>query len=142
MDFPMSHKISGVKFYEDNQGHHITFDDGLAEDTFSALIALMQQDSLEFGLFDPRYPSPSDPGAYFKYRPNVSSWQMTLGNHGWSGGIYSITPALIAKQLYSLYHAKLLEPLNLDKVYFSAHYAIESESKNKAMIELLERIHT
>lgn len=66
---------------------------------------------------------------------------MTLGNHGWSGGIYDIGVSTIVLQLFSLYSAMQLGALGLDKVSFFSHYKLETPEKNSAVNELLEQLH-
>ncbi|MEO1410744.1 MAG: hypothetical protein AAFW73_12740 [Bacteroidota bacterium] len=57
-----------------------------------ALLAVLWDQGYELTFYDEYYPSPSDPGAYFRYTTQKTNgpqhWSMTLGNHGWSGGIY------------------------------------------------------
>ena len=97
----------------------------------------MMQDGTEFSLFDPKYPS----GAYLSYSPKNRAWLMTLGNHGWSGGIYNIRPKIVSRQLYDLYVSDRLEPLGLDGVYFFKHYQPKSVETNEEMNRQLENIH-
>lgn len=137
----MSHTIPGIAFYEDSNGRHVAFAEGLPAQTFNAFLDAMMKDRLEFSLYDPRYPSPSDPGAYLSYSPQKGRWRMTLGNHGWSGGIYDIEASVVARQLVSLYTAKQLSPLGLDNVCFFSQYEPESQERNKEMNNLLEHLH-
>ena len=66
---------------------------------------------------------------------------MTLGNHGWSGGIYEIRSSIAARQLYSLYVSGQLRPLDLDGVCFFKHHKPQGEAANEKMNKLLEEIH-
>jgi hypothetical protein len=133
--------IAGTQIQDGEKGRCILFDKGLTEREFSDFLDAMMQDSTEFSLFDPKYPSPSDPGAYLSYSPKKDEWLMTLGNHGWSGGVYNITPEIVSRQLYDLYLTGLLEPLGLDRVCFFKHYEPVSAERNEQMNRLLEKIH-
>ncbi len=131
----------GVHIHRNIRGRHIVFDPGLAAEHFTDFLDVMIRNSTEFSLFDPEYPSPSDPGAYLSYSPQKGALLMTLGNHGWSGGIYTMSPEIVARQLYTLYSAGVLGPLDLDRVGFFKHYESESPESNERMNRLLEEIH-
>jgi len=133
--------IEGVNYHDGPSGREVIFDEGLSEKTFSLFLAAMMKGGLEFGLYDALYPSLSDPGAYLSYRPSNGTWKMTLGNHGWSGGIYDIEPSTICSQLKNLHDKGLLKGLGLDGVCFFSHYALESQEKSRAMNERLRQIH-
>ena len=105
--------IEGMNYCDGPPGREIVFDEGLSEKTFFRFLATMMEGGLEFTFYDPLYPSPSDPGAYLSYRPNNGTWKMTLGNHGWSGGIYEIEPSTICRQLKNLHDKGLLKGLGL-----------------------------
>jgi hypothetical protein len=111
---------------------------------FSAIVSLLHSlmvGGMEFAFYDPKYPSPSDPGAYFSYSPMNGMWRMTLGNHGWSGGIYEIDAPVVANQLWALYSTGLLSALELAGVHFFSHYQPESRSENEAMNMKLRGLH-
>lgn len=133
--------IPGTKIQNDQRGRCLVFDEGLTEDTFTSFLNTMMRKSMEFSLYDPQYPSPSDPGAYLSYSPQNGAWLMTLGNHGWSGGIYNIETIIISRQLFSLYATGRLTPLGLDRVCFFKHYKPESVEKNEQMNRRLQEIH-
>lgn len=133
--------LEGVNYYVGPSGREVVFAEGLSEKTFSHFLAAMMKGGLEFSLYDALYPSPSDPGAYLSYRPIGGTWKMTLGNHGWSGGIYDIEPAAICRQLKNLHDKGLLTGLRLEGVCFFSHYALESQEKSRAMNERLYQIH-
>jgi len=131
--------VPGMEVSTGPTGRRIIFTGELPE--FSAALEEMMALNVEFAFYDPMYPSPSDPGAYFSYSPSRGAWRMTLGNHGWSGGIYTIAHATIGTQLRSLYSRKLLKALDLDNVHFSAHYAPESPTKSEEMNVRLQKLH-
>lgn len=133
--------IPGIQIHDGEKGRCIVFEKGLTAEEFTDFLDAMMQDSMEFSLFDPKYPSPSDPGAYLSYSPKEDEWLMTLGNHGWSGGVYNITPEIVSRQLHDLYLTGLLEPLGLDRVCFFKHYEPVSAERNEQMNRLLEKIH-
>jgi hypothetical protein len=133
--------IPGIQINDGETGRCIVFEKGLTAEEFTDFLNVMMRTGTECRLFDPKYPSPSDPGAYLKYSPKNGMWLMTLGNHGWSGGIYNITSKIVSRQLHDLYITGLLEALDLDHVCFAKHYAPESVERNKQMNRLLEKIH-
>lgn len=134
--------IEGVNYYDGLSGREVVFDEDLSENSLALFLAGMMESGLEFSFYDPLFPSPSDPGAYMSYRPGGSTWKMTLGNHGWSGGIYEIEPATIRRQLKNLHDKGLLAGLRLDRVCFFSHYAMESQENSRAMNERLSQIHS
>jgi hypothetical protein len=134
--------IPGVQERNGQHGRTVVFGEHLGLETFVSFLEAMERDGLEFSLFDPKYPSPSDPGAYLSYSPQHGTWRMTLGNHGWSGGIYAVERSTIARQLYDLYTKGLLEALQLERVHFFSHYKPESDERNAKINELLKAIHT
>lgn len=133
--------IPGMHECDGQCGRTVVFDENLHLATFVSFVNAMQSDGRGFELFDPKYPSPSDPGAYLSYFPANGTWRMTLGNHGWSGGIYVVEFSVIVRQLYDLYKIGLLEPLQVDKVHFCSHYRPESAERNAKENELLISIH-
>lgn len=96
--------------------------------------------SLEF--FDCLYPSPSDPGAYFSYYSLENSWEMTLGNHGWSGGIYKIDEKTVAKQIFNLNKIEQLKSLKILHKSNSEYYSKKDIYENKKQNELINSIHS
>jgi hypothetical protein len=100
------------------------------------------EQGIDFSLFDAAYPgTASDPGAYLDYRPVDGAWHMTLGNHGWTGGIYRIDTSIVLLQLRSLYEKGRLE-LGVQDVYFSEYYDMANSARNLEKNEQLRRIHT
>lgn len=137
----VSSMIPGTKIQNDQQGRCLVFDKGLTEETFPSFLNALMREGIEFNFYDPKYPSPSDPGAYLSYSPQNGEWLMTLGNHGWSGGIYNIETTTISRQLYNLYALGRLTSVGLDRVCFFKHYQPESVEKNEQMNWLLQEIH-
>jgi hypothetical protein len=123
------------------KGRQIAFGYGIPSGAFMQVVKSLMDRGIEFAFYDPTFPSPSDPGAYFSYAPINGVWRMTLGNHGWSGGIYEIDAPVVANQLRSLYLQGALRALELDGVDFGAHYQSESRSKNDAMNVKLRDLH-
>ncbi len=66
---------------------------------------------------------------------------MTLGNHGWSGGIYNIRSATISRQIHNLYARGRLSSLGLDNVGFFRHYRPVSAEANDEMDRRLLELH-
>jgi hypothetical protein len=113
----------------------------VAPAAIAALLQAMLESNTEFRFFDPLYPSMSDPGAYVSYSPGKGAWRMTMGNHGWSGGIYEIQAQVVCNQLHSLRARGLLKTIDLEQVYFGSHDAPESLSTNEEMNRRLLEIH-
>ena len=133
--------IPGTQLLKSEKGRVVIFDGGVTEDVFHAFLAAMMRDGVEFSLFDPAYPSPSDPGAHLSYCPQQGAWLMTLGNHGWSGGIYQIAPNIISRQLFDIHVKGQLKSLGLDKVCFFRHREPVSPESIEKMNKLLESLH-
>jgi len=67
---------------------------------------------------------------------------MTLGNHGWSGGIYKVSAAVVARQLCDLHEAGRLSPVELDQTGFFRHYPSMSAERNDQMNRQLIDLHS
>lgn len=98
----------------------------VSHEVIAQLLALLRERQMSFSVYDPLYPSPSEPGAYMAYRPEpdtaAPAWSMTLGNHGWSGGIYTIKERNMVLQLGHLVRLGLIDSIGIDDVSFFAHY--------------------
>jgi hypothetical protein len=66
---------------------------------------------------------------------------MTLGNHGWTGGIYEIDDATICRQLKDLVAKKLIHSIEIGDVCFYSRKPAESAASSKAMNKKLLRLH-
>src|SRR5690606_4017750 len=99
------------------------------------LLNIFENYHSEFEFYDVKYPSPSDPGAYFSYSFFFSEkkWKMTLGNHGWSGGIYTIENDNLLSQISDLIKSEKKIELKLSGVTFFSEYEEVSEEKNLQM---------
>jgi hypothetical protein len=115
----------------------------LTESTLQDLLQVLRVCDEEFGFYDERYPSPSDPGADFSYSPSETTgkWRMTLGNHGWTGGTYEIDDSTICRQLKDLVAKKLLRSIEIGDVCFFSRKPAESASSNRSMNKKLSAIH-
>lgn len=133
--------VEGVQLVGSPERRQISFSIDFQPESVSKLLVVLAQHEFEFAIYDPTYPSPSDPGAYFSYSPKQGRWRMTLGNHGWSGGIYDVPVKAIASQLRNLLTRSLLTAIDLDHVHFSKHYAPETPEKNRVMTERLLALH-
>ncbi len=133
--------IAGTRIQGERRGRVLCLDKGLGEADFSDLLTALMRERIEFSLHDPLYPSPSDPGAYMSYSPQEARWLMTLGNHGWSGGIYHVRPATLLRQICNLHALGRLPSLGLDRVGFLGHYRHESAEANDEMNRRLLELH-
>lgn len=122
----------------------IQFGNALSAEDFGRLLQSIRRHVGEFALFDPLFPSVSDPGAYFSYcalPPLPKRWHMTLGNHGWSGGIYQIEEQTILCQLENLWRQGKLNSVSIDHVNFFHHRPRQSGEANNTMNARLMQIH-
>lgn len=133
--------IPGAEIVVGPRGRQIIFQKDLSLDAFASLLSSMMENGTEFAFFDTDYPSPSDPGAYFNYSPRGGEWRMSLGNHGWSGGIYVIETEVVCRQLQKLNSKGALEALTIDGVLFARHYKPETPLQNQEMNARLKEIH-
>ena len=79
--------------------------------------------------------------AYAQTKAQPGRWSMSLGNHGWSGGIYQIDDQTLAQQLFSLNQHGHLHQLRIDQGRLFANYTIEDEEKSQGMMKQLRTIH-
>ncbi|HYH67884.1 MAG TPA: hypothetical protein VD866_24515 [Urbifossiella sp.] len=121
----------------------IDLPDPLPDSTLAELLHVLWECGEDFGFDDERYPSPSDPGACFSYSPSETAgkWRMTLGNHGWTGGIYEIDEDTIRRQLQDLIAKKLLRSIEVGDVCFFSRKSAEGAAASRAMNKKLLRIH-
>lgn len=117
--------------------------DGVDEAGVRALLEEIVERFGSFEIHDVHYPTISDPGAYIsyaRYDPQAREWQMSLGNHGWSGGIYVIRHEVVVCQLLNLANSVGEVELMSDAAFFS-HYEPEPPEKNEEMNARLAKIH-
>ncbi|NRT13609.1 hypothetical protein [Flavobacterium sp. 14A] len=110
------------------------------------LLLILKKNNIAFSFFDSYYPSPSDPGAYFDYSQEKNetdnAWSMTLGNHGWTGGIYTITENNIIRQIHNLIKNNQIDIIRIDNVKIFSHYDKENADNNKNQNALIFGIHS
>lgn len=106
------------------------------------LLVFLKSHKLSIEFFDCLYPSPSDPGAYFSYSSLKNNWEMTLGNHGWSGGIYKIDEKTLAKQIFNLNKIEQLKSLKILHKSNFEHYSKKDIYENEKQNELINFIHS
>lgn len=110
------------------------------------LLRILKRNNIAFSFYDSYYPSPSDPGAYLDYsqekNETESAWSMTLGNHGWSGGVYTITEKVIARQIYNLLENNQIDSIRIDNVKIFSHYDKKNSDYNKNENALIYGIHS
>jgi hypothetical protein len=140
--------VNGLSLIERPEGRRnvrcIASASDVSVSTLEQLLRVMKENGQEFAFYDEDYPSPSDPGAYFSYSPKNSAqgvWRMTLGNHGWSGGIYEIEERTICCQLKNLVSRKRLDSIQIDNVCFFSHYQLEEDSSSSKMNTKIMTIH-
>ncbi|KFC22694.1 hypothetical protein [Epilithonimonas lactis] len=104
------------------------------------LFEIFEKHKFKFDVFDAQYPQISDEGAYFSYSFD-KVWKMTLGNHGWSGGIYIIDKEVIINQLTNLTILENKIELKIRNVNFFKQFTEKSDSENFEMNGRLKEIH-
>lgn len=119
------------------------------ETTFENLVELLRvlrRNNIAFSFYDSYYPSPSDPGAYLDYsqekNETENAWSMTLGNHGWTGGIYTIAENNITVQIHNLVKTSQIDSIRIDNVKIFSHYDKENADSNKNQNALIFGIHS
>lgn len=130
--------IEGLTLTERSGTRYITFQEGISIKSIEALLERLRKHALEFTFYDQRYPiasDDSDPGAYVSYSQKKNTidrvWNMTMGNHGWTGGIYQINELTIAVQIKDLVDRKLISEIKIDRVVFYDHYELMAPEKSK-----------
>lgn len=104
------------------------------------LFEILEKHKFKFDVFDAQYPQISDEGAYFSYSFD-KVWKMTLGNHGWSGGIYIIDKKVIINQLTNLIMLENKIELRIRNENFFKQFIEKSDSENLEMSKRLKDIH-
>jgi len=109
------------------------------------MLNILRLHKIAFSLFDNLYPSKSDTGAYISYsqeqNDSENTWSMTLGNHGWSGGIYTIDDNNISIQIKNLISLNLMNRINISNVQFFK-YDKENIDNNLNQNSLIYGIHS
>ena len=122
----------------------LVFPAPVERETIQALLPILRRREAALSLYDPLFPSPSDPGAYFDYAQQGAapgSWSMTLGNHGWSGGIYQITEEALAAQIFSLLRRGELAELRFEDGRLFTHRSRQPAAQSADMDRRLRRLH-
>lgn len=123
----------------------IVFGERFRADELGGLLTAIRRHSGEFSVHDPLYPSVSDPGAYFSYSTSGAldgCWSMTLGNHGWTGGIYQIRDDVIIAQLDDLLALGMLDSLGIDHVHFLSGRPPQPAGANDEQNRFILAIHS
>ena len=103
----------------------------------TTLLARLREDDLGVAYFDSHYPELTDPGAYFSCVPHINAtWRMTLGNHGWTGGIYTMPDSLLSLQLTRS------SELFVGEVAFFSKYPEQTAEKNSAECAKIRALHS
>jgi hypothetical protein len=137
-------QINGLKIIEKREKKHIVFVEKIAIENIEKLLNIFAKYKQSFHFYDALYPSPSDPGAYMSYEKvateNATQWRMSLGNHGWSGGIYLIDNQVFTAQLSNLLTKQLLQEISIETAGWASQKAIvdrdENDKMNKRILEM------
>lgn len=124
----------------------IKLDDQMSLETIAQLLKTLRKHRIAFEVYDRLlYPFGSDPGAYITYSQDKNdfedSWSMTFGNHGWSGGIFTIEEKKIALQLFDLAQKKEINSIRISNVRLFK-YDMVNPDRNKNKNALLYGIHS
>lgn len=124
----------------------IEFRQGVSLEAIRKLLIILRTHKAEFALYDRLYPSPSDPGGYFSYSQDFNStdhtWSMTLGNHGWTGGIYTIEENTVAVQIYDLVTMMEIDSIDIQGVAFFSHYKKQDAERNQSKDAEIYSLHS
>ena len=136
-------KIEGIRLTEKFTKKIAIFESSFSVNNIELFVNTLHKFKTAFTFHDTLYPSPSDPGAYISYflTPNSDHWKMSLGNHGWSAGIYTIENEVIYKQLTNLIQSSLINEIQIEGVVTFSHYAEKNDEENKKQNEYLLEIH-
>jgi hypothetical protein len=137
-------QIKGLKVIEKREKKHIVFEEKIAVEDIEKLLNIFVKYKHSFHFYDALYPSPSDPGAYVSYEKveteNATQWRMSLGNHGWSGGIYLIDNQVFVTQLSNLLNKELLKEIGIEKTGWASHKAVvegdRNDKENKKILDI------
>lgn len=138
--------IQGLTLVEKLGIRYVKFLKLITHESLEQLLYILKTNNLSFHFYDVFYPSMSDPGAYLSYSQEKNEtkncWSMTLGNHGWSGGIYHINESTIIIQLGNLVNRKVLNEIKIDNVAFFSHYNIVGSQLNDTENNKILEIHS
>ncbi|MES2138846.1 MAG: hypothetical protein V4511_04015 [Bacteroidota bacterium] len=138
-------EVKGLTLIEKNEEKYIQLSDDFSVNELPNLLNVLKETKTKFEIYDELYGSSSDPGAYICYSQEKvksdSGWSMTLGNHGWSGGIYQISDSTILIQLSDLIKKHKLKEIQLTNAVFFAHYDSEKSESNNEMNTRIRTIH-
>jgi hypothetical protein len=111
---------------------------------FQQLLEILTQERTGFSLFDKKYPSGSDPGAYmsiFFVNPGDNNWRLSLGNHGWSGGNYVLTSETVRSYLAAAVSSGVVTEIKIENKG-ARHYKDESTEVSSKMAAKLIALHS
>jgi hypothetical protein len=136
--------LLGMTLSNTPEGKCIQFGTTIIFDDVLRLITILRRNKAKIAIYDSAYPSPSDLGAYMDYSLEKAvgdTWNMTLGNHGWSGGIYRIDDETIAMQVNDLSNLGVLPQLDIENGKLFTHYDLVTENQNLEMISRIRDLH-
>lgn len=139
-------KLEGVVIVDRPNSRVIEIGNETTIDIINTLLIILRTNKVAFSIFDNLYPSSSDPGAFIDYsqeqNETANTWSMTLGNHSWTGGIYTIEEKNIAKQILNLVKQKEANSIRIDNVKIFSHYDKQNIDYNRNQNALIYGIHS
>ena len=138
---------SKSKLSLENQGQikFIRISRNITKNEIDKLLEKLWENKSAIAFYDTFYPQTKDGGAYFSYSTEKiigpDYWSMTLGNDGWSGGIYQIKKNTVNQQIYNLVINNKIKGIKISNVNFFSHYGMESREKSTAKEEEIYAIH-
>ena len=137
--------ISGFNFIDRKGEKVVKLFGKLTDQDFRAFVTVLRNYNKSFSIYDGLYPSMSDPGAYISYSQEKNEldgyWSMTLGNHGWSGGLYHIEESIIINQLNSLRRKNMITEIQIDKGVFLSNFNNVGDDMNEEINKILRQLH-
>ena len=140
-------KLDGLFIKKKDGVRYIQLSEQVEKTSIPLLLGVLRSNKMPFSIYDPLYPPSldSDKGSYISYsqerNTDSTNWNMTLGNQGWSGGIYKINESIISVQLENLIEQKLLREIKIDNVAFGSHYDFENFDKNRNVNSSILLLH-
>lgn len=139
-------EIQGLRIKKQRNSTVIEISNKSTLENIGELLRILRKYDKAFALYDSYYPSASDPGAYINYSQEKNgtenAWSMTLGNHGWTGGIYTIYDHNIAIQIHNLIKNNQIDSIQIDNVKIFSHYDKQHAEDNMNQNALIYGIHS
>ncbi|UUC47156.1 hypothetical protein [Flavobacterium cerinum] len=136
-----------IPVISNGKDYTIKIDNQMSLEAITQLLKTLRKHKIAFSVHDRLLYSYEigDPGAYVTYSQDKNDledcWSMTFGNHGWSGGTFTIEEKNIALQLFNLAQKEEIDSIRIGNVRLF-NYEKKNPDRNKNMNALLYTIHS